>query len=330
MNRNTLLALGAAVALLAVALFFVEMDDDGGSTQNGELLLPMLRNHVDDVDQVTMTRSGNEPIIINKVSGQWRVAARNGYPANVAAIRAVLLAMTETKVMEKKTANPDLHSRLGVSAPSVEGSKGTLVAAAGDGFGFQLIFGNVAQGNYRYARLADQDQAWLIDQNPEIPATAGEWLATDIIDIDATRVRSVTITHPDGESIRASKTTDEATNFDVADIPAGRELSYSTVANGLGGALNDLDLDDVRTAVAPVDAVVTEFGLFDGLTIVVDTTKSEEQNWIAIRAQAADEAAAEADEINARVAGWQYLIADYKANLLTRRWEEILRAADEE
>ena len=38
----------------------------------------------------------------------------------------------------------------------------------------------------------------------------------------------------------------------------------------------------------------------------------------------------EASTINARHAGWQYRVPEYKANLIARRWNDILKAQDEE
>ena len=40
---------------------------------------------------------------------------------------------------------------------------------------------------------------------------------------------------------------------------------------------------------------------------------------------AGDEPGDEATAMAAKVAGWQYRIAEYKANLLARRWEDILK-----
>jgi hypothetical protein len=138
----------------------------------------------------------------------------------------------------------------------------------------------------------------------------------------------VTIRHADGETIAISKEAEEDTGFKVQDIPDGRELSYSTVANGIGGALNDLDLDDVRPAQQVDAAVVTEFETFDGLNITVETIKTDDENWISLAASSADEAGDEAADINGRLTGWQYRVADYKANLLMRRWEDILKTDD--
>ena len=75
-----------------------------------------------------------------------------------------------------------------------------------------------------------------------------------IVDVRSERVREVTITHPDGEVVRLSKTGAELANFEVADVPNGRELSYPGVANVVGNALRELNLEDVEPAGdAPAD-----------------------------------------------------------------------------
>ncbi|MDH3442010.1 MAG: DUF4340 domain-containing protein [Gammaproteobacteria bacterium] len=335
MNNATLRLLGFVVAVLIAALLLIEAADDSDLPGAGSLLFPEMREAANDIDRITITRTG-DTIVIEKRGDGWVVPERGNYSADVAKIRAVLLAMTDATVVEAKTANPDLHARLGVDSPDSEMSKGTAVAASAGETTYELIFGNVAQRSSRYARIAGDNQSWLIDQNPDIPGEPGEWLNTDIVDVDSNRIRAVTILHPDGEMISLGKETETAANFTVSDIPEGRELSYATVANGIGGALNDLDLDDVRTRVESADPVITTFETFDAVRIVVDISTDDEGNWIGIDIQLP--ADVEIDNANEwrttreRVDGWQYRIADYKANLLKRRWADILKAeeADEE
>jgi hypothetical protein len=332
MNRNTLRLLVFVVAVLLAALFLIESGDDGDLPGAGTPLLPEMREFANDIDTITVTRAGQAPLSIVKKDSTWVVPDRGEYPADIARIREVLLAMTEATVVEAKTANPELHSRLGVDTPDNETSKAVLISASAGDRSFDMIFGNVAQQNFRYARVADVEQSWLIDQNPEIPEDAGAWLRADIIDLDADRVKSVTINHPDGETISIGKESEEDSNFSVADVPEGRELSYSTVANGIGGALNDLDLDDVRPAVAADGAVVTRFETFDGVRINAEVFEDDGGKWVALSVHLpADVVIENADEWQAtadRVGGWQYRIADYKANLLTRRWDDILKSKE--
>ena len=53
---------------------------------------------------------------------------------------------------------------------------------------------------------------------------------------------------PTARSSRISKTGPELANFEVADVPTGRELSYPGVANVIGNALRELNLEDVEPA----------------------------------------------------------------------------------
>ena len=148
----------------------------------------------------------------------------------------------------------------------------------------------------------------------------------------------MTILHPDGETIRVSKSSPERTDFDVEDLPEGRELSYPTVANGIGGVLNALAFEDVRAgSVFEGDVVTTTFETFDGDTIVVQASEEDGNHWIALSATAGttdEEATGEskAEHITKMTDGWQYRVASYKANQLVRRWDDILQdpPADEE
>jgi hypothetical protein len=324
-NSTTLRLLGIVVALLVIALIVIERGGDGTSSESGAKLLPELREELNDVDSLRVERSDQDPVVIARRDDRWVIESRDGYAADVDKVREALLAMADATSIEAKTANPDLHGRLGLEMPDIENSKGTLLVAGVGDRDYRLLLGNVAQTSYRYARLPDQDQTWLIDQNPDLPTAAGDWLDAAIIDIDSSAVRAVTITHPDGEVISIEKV-GEDDDFTVNDIPEGRELSYTTVANGIGGALNALELDDVRQAAGNDDAIVTIFETFDGMTVTIDTARSDDGSWISLAASGTG-----ADELNTRLAGWQFKVADYKANLLTRRWEDILKPeADDE
>lgn len=334
MNRRTLGGLAVVVAVLIAMLIVLELGGDQGSSQSGDLLLPDFAGQANAVTRVEIQRNGagTESLVIEKSGDAWRVPARDNYPASLAKVREILRALAEMKILEAKTANPDLHERLGLRDPDIEGSKGIRLTASGESFSTAVIFGNTAQGSYRYARLADTDQTFLVDRNPSIPAEVSDWLLRSLLDIDSSAVRSVRIEHPDGEVIPISKENADDSNFAVADIPEGRELSYSTVANGIGGALNDLSLDDVRKA--PADAapgsepVTTTFETFDDRRVIVRTYEDDGASWIAIDLEATADGSID-DALRERLAGWQFTVADYKANLFKRRFEDILKPLPE-
>ncbi len=193
----------------------------------------------------------------------------------------------------------------------------------------------------------------MIDRNPDVPRAAAQWVDSVIIDVRGERVREVTITHADGEVVRISKASAELANFDVAGVPNGRELSYPGVANVVGNALRELNLEDVEPAAeAPAEQpTIVEYRTFDGLVVRVTGIERDDESWIALeasvdaaqaaaaaprlpkargtgrrrcRAPAADPSA-EAARINAKVGGWRYKIAGFQYDQMTRRMADLLK-----
>ena len=347
MTRRTLKTLLAVVAVLIGLLAVVELSENGSEPALDRLLLPGLKAAFNDVDSVTVTRGGEPPVSIEAEGGEWVVAERGGYAADVGKVREVLLALADARVVEEKTSNPERYAQLGVDEPAAGRDSARIDITAGDRQ-FAVIVGNPSQRNFRYVRLPDAPASLMVDRNPQLPATAGDWLRPDVLDIAGERIRAVGIVHADGEEIRISKSEHGAGTFTVDNLPDGRELSYPAVANGIGGALTGLTLEDVRAAVAGEPAVTTRFETFDGLVVTASLVTDDAGTWIGLSA-AADvmpaaatepgnaaaedvaergttaDPAQEAADINARLGRWQFRVADHKANLLKRRWEDVLK-----
>jgi len=333
MNAKNLKILAAVFVVLVVAFLLLKQGDSG--TAANTVLLPDLKSQINDVS-VLRIRNGNDTVSVEKAGETWAIRERSDYPANVGTLRDLLLALADAKVIEYKTSRPDKYHLIGVNDPSDEGSEAHEIAINGDGFEYVVILGKPAQDSYRYARVGGQSQSLLIDQDPDISAAAGSWLAPGLVDISAERIQRVSITHADGEEIVIEKASEEAEGFDVLDIPDGRELSYAGVANGIADTLVELSLDDVRRAPAEevIPGTTTIFRTFDALRIEIGIVEDGDSSWISVRASAEDGADTdvqdEAAGINDRVSGWSYAIPDHKLNLLKRRLEELLKTPETE
>lgn len=389
MTARTVQLLALIVIVLFAAVFALNSQRDKATTEE-ELLFPGLKERIDDISEVTVADADGN-VTVKREGDRWIVPGKAGYVANTETLRKVLIAVADARKVEQKTSNPELYERLGVGDPmKADSGDAVLLSSAGLGdLDFALILGNAVQQEYRYVRIADQAQSWLIDQNPGVPEDMSGWLAPDIVNIESSRIQSVTITHDDGDTIHIHKDNKDATNFTVDDIPDGRELSYPSVANGTAAVLSNLTLEDVEadTGAGEANSTTTVFRTFDGLELRVASSKEDDQTWITLSASAVEPAAdagtaagaedespspeegveppagedtgasennddtaanegssseqatppedekkadpkKEAADINATVSGWRYQIADYKANQLTRSWDDLLKAEE--
>lgn len=299
MSQRTVAVLAAALVVLLALVLFGQRSGTAPS-ETDAALLPSLESALGSLERITIVKASNETVAtLEKRPESWVVADKNGYPADTAKLRQALTALAEARIVEQKTANPELYDRLGVEDVSAEGAAGISVSFAGPGVTLPaVILGNAEGSSYRYARRAGEAQSYLIDGNPDVPRDAAQWVDSLIVDLRSDRVREVTITHADGEVVRVSKDSPELANYEVADVPEGRELSYPGVANVIGNALRELNLEDVEPApeTAPEGATVVEYRTFDGLVVRVTGTESDDESWITLEASvAAAQAAAATD-----------------------------------
>jgi hypothetical protein len=348
-TRTVAILAGALVVLLALVIFGQRAFAPVGT---GTALVPELEAALGSLERVTVTKANGETVAtLEKRPDSWVVADKHGYVANAAKLRQALTALAEAKILEQKTSTPELYGRLGVEDVTGADAAGISVALTAPGVSLPtIILGNADGSKYRYARRAGEAPSYLVDRNPDVPRAAAQWVDSVIVDVRGDRVREVTITHADGEVVHISKASPELANFEVADVPNGRELSYPGVANVIGNALRELNLEDVEPAAAAAEQpTIVEYRTFDGLVVRVTGVERNDENWITLEASvdaapaaapaegaAAEGAAApatpaadpnaEAARINAKASGWRYKIAGFQYDQMTRRIADLLKA----
>ncbi len=360
MSGKTNLILITSLVLL-VAILYINRGVDRQQDVSDSLLLSELNQDDVNVERVVITAAGNQTIAtLEQMDGRWVLRERSDYPANTAKLGALLRTLAESSVLEKKTADIEFHDRLGVEDLASEDAAGIGVALAGAGIDRSVILGEPS-GSYRYARHADDAQAWLIDRNPDVPAETTDWLLPELLDIEGRFVQSVTIVHPDGETVQISKADSAASDYDVLNMPAGRELRYAGIVNAIGSALSNLTLDDVMpSSVAIGDTTITEYHTFSGVQVHVESFEHDGETWFRFQlvqdvvstgedmvdageydeSEKSDIAAAEptatvneleidVDAINRSLDGWDFQLPSHKADALGRRWEDLLKVEED-
>lgn len=357
MRNRSFLILVTAV-LVMVALLYVQPKDPWQGDQ--QLILPGLADVLNEVDRVAVIGAGNAPIAtLERGENYWTVVERDGYRADVGRIRRNLIALSEARVVEQKTTDPALHPRLGVediAAPDATGRKFVIAAPSQS---FELIVGETGvRGGMSYVRRPDAAQSFLVSADLDPGDDTVDWLRSELLDVGAERLHSITITHPDGEVLRIDKAAPDAVEFEIVDMPEGRELRYATILSSTTGVLADLTMDDVArddAVAANRDAsgdVVTRFETFDGLVIETRVEEAEDGRRTRFSARAdealasrfappsADEAeptdrlsfeavTEEAQRVNGELAGWIYTLPSFKSDQLVRRLEDVLSDSED-
>lgn len=345
MSRRSLIVLLAALLVLALLALLAGPESRHDEEQ---LLFPDLKAQLNEVNGIIVRGPGNQLVAtLRRSDDRWIVAERN-YPADVGMIRANLLALAGARIVEEKTSTPELYDRLGVQDIALATARGLQLELSGTSTPVRLIIGEAAggSGDSRYVRRTGEAQSWLVSGRFTPGRSTGEWLDRRLLDIPAERIQAVSITQPGIPTLRLAKSARGEADFSVADIPAGRELSYPGVGNSLGGLLSGLQLDDVHgrdvLGADPGKPVVARFACFDGLVIEASAWRTPDGTRLSFlasvdEAQAERHAApdtpdfatvrAEAEAINARLAGWIYTLPGHKTEQFTRRLQDLLAPA---
>lgn len=221
-----------------------------------------------------------------------------------------------------------------------------------------------------YVRRVGDDQSWLVEGEVDVQPSEGDWLQKEIYSIPQSRIQSIEVEHADGEVLRVRKESKDDAGFAVLDLEEGQELRFPTVANPMAGGVSSLKLDDVqpadavdveegwlsRTTVRTFDGLVLRATLkdLDGLSYATfaasyepppgppapepapeatdgeDAEGSEPIAEVQALGPSPEEVQAEADELNARVAGWVYVIPQYDRTTMTKRVADLLKEPEPE
>jgi hypothetical protein len=336
------------IAALAVSLLVPQrMARESGNGMG--LLLPEVGERINAVTQVVLQGAAMGTVQLDRIEDRWQVRELNGYPADWARLRQLLADLAQARILETKTDNPEYYARLGVEDPAQAGATGAMLTLRIEDQEWALIIGNEAAGRAgQYVRLAHSAPGLLIDRVLDIPFEPVGWAERSVVDIPSGDVAEVEVIHPDGDWILARKPGASATDFELENLPAGRETASGWSVNSLGGALSALRMDGVEQGTGDAVDQGVRFRLltFSGIEYTAAAWQDDAQShWIMLKAAApalpaeaeadADVEAAtdarlqEVEAFNRRVSGWRFKIPEYKYTAMTKRLEQLLKPIED-
>ena len=348
-NKHFFILLLVTVVVAVLVLLFPGKTAQESAIQKHRLL-PGLATLINDIEYVQLTGAGGETIAtMNRRGGKWLVAESSDYRADWAVFRQLLSDLAAAEVIEGKTSNPELYTRLGVEDVGGPDAAGLLIGFAEETGLPSLIVGNKAQGRQgQYVRLSGSDQSVLIDRALTVPDEMQQWLEREIIDIQQAETVEISVTHPDGAQIVLKKASADDSDFELQKIPEGREVKSNWTVNSIGGGMATLRLDAVVPAsdIDWSDAVKISVLTADGLQVSAQLVSKEDLHWFSLSASvyqpatlhepvepdvetdAPLEPTERVNRITERVTGWAYAIPQYKAEVLMKRMDDLLQPLD--
>lgn len=288
--------------------------------------------------QVIEISQGERRLTLERSGNDWRIKERSGFPANPERVRALVIALQRSELIEPRTASKEKHKLLELEDPAAKDAKSRLVRvldAKGRAIGEIVLgksrfdaFGSGKGGTY--VRRPAEAKTWLATGEPKAPLDVKDWVRANIFELDSGKFAKVTLEHP-GEAPLVVEKGDAKERFKLATVPDGQKLKQGANVEQIATGLATLDLEDVRKleSVPSGDGVsVIRLEAEGGLTVVFRVRKDGDASWLSLAAQGAEgEAKKSADELNARTTGWEFKIPNWKAEQIGKRRADLFEAA---
>lgn len=358
MSRKHFSWLLLATVIVAVLVLFFPGRTGNEASREETLLIPGLAGQVNGIDWLRISSGEGTIVTLSRSGSTWVVEEASSYRADWDQVKNLLASLARAEVVEPKTSNPDLYSKLGVEDLGAPGAAGVRIDFAESAGLPAVIVGNLAQGREgQYARLADAAGSVLFEPALDLSREQSGWLDRGIIDISDAEVVEYEIVHPGGDTVRALKASADDENFALQDVPAGRKVKSDWNVNAPANALAALELEAVVPDTQMDWDGATRFRILtaDGLTADVEVISVESETgseadggqperWIRIQAGAyagSDDAGAgeepasaetleRAEAINGRVRGWAYRVPAYRSDSMTRSMDDLLQPAGDD
>ena len=346
MSLKSLIILTFIVIAGGIAYYFTALESEKGVSVEDAQLIPDLAQNLGLVTKLTLHRAGNQLLAeVRKSEDGWVVSNRHDYEADISAVRGIFSEMAQARLIEKKTANQENYSRIGVEDISNADAQGVQFTITGLPETVRVITGK--KGNLQdtqFIRKAGDAQSWLIDRRLHLDRDAAWWLRKDILDIPPEDIESIRIRHMDGDELVIVNVSRE--NYEFAlDHPVSDDMQVSEselyqVANALSSLQlrNVVSLQSIREEILP--STIATFRTYDGLHVEARTFSIGKNRYVRLNLEIEPESAEENQQASAaqarrlvealepKVSGWAFELPTITQDAMVKRLEDILLQKD--
>lgn len=280
LNSLTILFIITVVMVLLMLVTIYRADD---SNDDFGLLFPDLYEQLSQVDQIKFS-SNEDQFSLYREGEDWFIREHYNYPANFDEVKRMLIDMSEAKLLERKTDNPEHHIVLGVEGaePEVPGGESlNIVLQHGEKEVAGLILGQQREVTSQagpkqfYVRRHNQDQSWLAEGYLLISPVMLNWIQGEVINLARERIAKVEIIQPSGDKAVLINL-GQKDKFGTPESGDKTVFKYAQLGYDIAGSLHQLRMEDVKPAAefsrGDAESVTARFITFDGLVVTSKTS----------------------------------------------------------
>ena len=295
LNSLTILFL---VTMVMVVLMLFTIQAPGDNNDDEGLLFPDLFEQLNLVDTLKF-KSAQDEFTLFKKGEDWFIKERLNYPADFDLVKRVLIDISDTKILERKTDNPEQYPLLGVADFEEGGESLTLTMLNGDNKIAGLILGKQRETTAKmgtkqfYVRREGEARAWLAEGYLNINPLMLNWIKSEVINIARERIAEVNIIQPNGE-VATLINLGAKDKFGTPQSLDKTVFKYKQLGYDIAGTLFQLRMEDVQAAKDfsrnGAEVVTAEFITFDGLKVITKTSFNDGFYFTTFRAEFDDSA----------------------------------------
>ena len=342
----TILAICTVLGVLAAAWAVNQEWSSWGAQEDRARVFPDLNEQLDTVDRILLDGTNGRMTLKRQADG-WVLEESDDHPVNGKAIQRLLFALSELRRLEPKTELPERFKRLQLEEPTEKDAKSMRVQVLnkqGEALS-DIVVGKenlmlqvIGEGGV-YIREPGKQQAWLAGGNLTVGTELKDWLRNRVMDIARDRIERATITHPNGDVLTVVRDPSKENNFAFKDLGPNEALESDLYPSDIGRAIADLEMSDARKrhkiAFDSDKTTKAEFQTVDGLTIHLELTTVDGEDWLRVASisagnkPASDMKAREKEiaELSARTKDWAYKLPEFESVHLKKRRDQVVKAA---
>lgn len=183
--------------------------------------LPVLQGRLEQVTALEVRRPGQPLVRLERRLQGWVLPAKADYPADQASVAELLQALAAAHKVAPLKGSPESLGLTEQGAADVQAMRIQVELAGMPAL--VLLIGKPAGQGGQLVRRADEQQAWQVDQQIELPATELQWLDRRVTAIAFTSVRELILRQPGAAPVHLFREHAADATLQLRKLPAGRQ-----------------------------------------------------------------------------------------------------------